>query len=266
MEEINDKNSTTREIAIGLAKDVYNDAGKAIVKPTGELVGILPRVIKAALAPVEKWVLQREYNIEETKKLLEEKLKSVPAENIQPPDAHIAVPTIQYISYCMDNAELRNMYANLLAKSMNVVVRDGVHPGFVEIIKQLSPDEAKILRYLSENPTIPTIILRRENKRGEGVDIIKNFSNIGELSGCERPFSISLYFNNLVRLGLIDDFQGEKFLVDNNLYKPLKTHKYILEKKEEAIRTKKKTQEIVFQESVIQLTEYGKHFCDICIT
>ena len=75
------------ELAKEILRDAYADGGKPIVKPTGELVGLLPRTIKAALAPLEKWVLQREYNIEETKKLLEDKLKNVPPESIEPPES-----------------------------------------------------------------------------------------------------------------------------------------------------------------------------------
>ena len=80
--------------------------------------------------------------------MLELKLEKVSPELIEAPEPYIAVPAVQYISYCMNNEELRNMYANLLANSMNKVVKDGVHPGFVEIIKQLSPDEAKFLKYM----------------------------------------------------------------------------------------------------------------------
>ena len=61
-----EKNDIMKEIA----KDVYTDLGHPIAAPSGELIGLVPRAIKAALAPVEKWVLQREYNIAETKKLL----------------------------------------------------------------------------------------------------------------------------------------------------------------------------------------------------
>ena len=169
----------TAEIAKEIAKDAYDDVGKPVMKPTGELVSLIPRAIKAALYPLEKWVLQKEYNVAETKRLLEEKLQNTPPELIESPEPHIAVPAMQYISYCMDNEELREMYANLLANSMNKVIKNGVHPGFVEIIKQLSPDEAKILKYINSHKTIPTITLRYEDDNGSGIDIIKNFSNVG---------------------------------------------------------------------------------------
>lgn len=49
----------------------------------------------------------------------------------------------------MDSEELRNMYANLLAKAMNVDEKDKVHPAFVELIKQMAPREALILDGIS---------------------------------------------------------------------------------------------------------------------
>lgn len=265
MTETNDSLDVTKEIAKELAKDVYSDGGKPVVKATGELVGLLPRAIKAALLPVEKWVLQREYNIEETKKLLEEKLQNVPPELIQPPDAHIAVPALQYISYCMDNEELRNMYANLLANSMNEVVKNGVHPGFVEIIKQLCPDEAKILRYFSTHIVIPTVTLRYENEKGEGIDLVRNFSNVGELAECENPFEVNKYFNNLIRLGLLESSQALSSLTDKKLYEPLKNHRYIQAKTDESVMQKSTFKIVKFNEGNISLTDYGKSFCGICL-
>lgn len=255
-----------KDMAKDIAKDVYADAAKPIVKPTGELIGLVPRAVKAALSPLEKWVLQKEYNIAETKKLLEDKLKDVSPENIQPPEAHIAVPAIQYISYCMDNDELRDMYANLLANSMNKVVKNGVHPGFVEIIKQLSPDEAKLLRYLSIHPVVPTITLRRENKNHEGIDVVKNFSNIGELSGCENPFNVCMYFNNLVRLGVLKDFQGLSSLTQKSLYDPLKNHEYIIKRQNQVKKASDQYNNAQIEESYVSLTDYGVAFCNICIT
>ena len=92
-------------------------------------------------------------------KLLEKKLEKVSPEQIETPEPYIAVPALQYISYCMDNHELRDMYANLLASSMNKFIKNDVHPGYIEIIKQLCPDEAKILKYIAEKINIPTISL-----------------------------------------------------------------------------------------------------------
>lgn len=252
-----------KEVAKELAKDVYADAGRPVAKPTGELVGLVPRAIRAALAPVEKWVLQQEYNVAETKKLLEEKLQNTPPELIQPPEAHIAVPALQYISYCMDNEELRDMYANLLANSMNSVVKNGVHPAFVEIIKQLSPDEAKILRYLYEKGVVPIIGLKVHKDTGKHLEVFPVFSDVADHCDCEDFMGYERYIDNLSRLGLIMIPDGQH-LVDSTLYEPLKKHPVMVEIKEglEKIEFISKTE---FTEKYMELTSFGKKFGSICI-
>ena len=92
----------TKEVVKEISKDVYDDIISPVAKPTGTILGLIPRAIKAALSPLEKWILQKEYNISEIQRLLEEKLKNVSPELIGTPEPYIAVPAIQYISYCMD--------------------------------------------------------------------------------------------------------------------------------------------------------------------
>lgn len=254
-----------KDVIKDVTKDVYADGGKAIIKPTGELVGLVPRAIKAALAPLEKWILQREYNVAETKKLLEEKLKSVPPELIEPPEAHIAVPAMQCISYCMDNNDLRDMYANLLANSMISIVKNGVHPGFVEIIKQLSPDEAKILKCISIEKAIPTVTLQYKIENGGSIDIIKNFSNVGERTDCENPFEVNKYFDNLIRLGLLENPSTLFSLTNKGLYDPLKNHQYLLPYMDTAAVQKAGCSKAELKESYMQISDYGKAFCEICL-
>ena len=48
------------DIAKDLAPGVYDDALKPAVKATGGLLELLPRAVRAALAPIEKWILHRE--------------------------------------------------------------------------------------------------------------------------------------------------------------------------------------------------------------
>lgn len=249
-----------------IVKEVYADAAKPVVRSTGELAGLVPRAVKAALAPLEKWIMQKEYNIAETKILLEEKLKDVKPENIEPPEAHVAVPALQYLSYCMDNEELRDMYANLLANSMNSVIKKGVHPGFVEIIKQLSPDEAKVMKYFSQHQKAPIITVRYVLSNGGGIDVVRNFSNIGELVGCEQPLDISLYFDNLIRLGLLNESSNMATLTDKDLYIPLKNHPVIEHFLQEEMITKTKYEKSAIVEGFMFRTDFGEAFCNICLS
>lgn len=258
----------TAEVAKEIAKDVYEDAGKPIAKPTGELVGLIPRAIKAALSPLEKWILQREYNVEETRKLLEKKLESTPPNQIEAPEPHIAVPAMQYISYCMDNEELREMYANLLASSMKKDTKDNVHPSFVEIIKQLSPDEARLLKYIffySNVHTIPVIYFKIHKKDGSVVILEFLATTSPEFACCERRGygAYHPYFENLERLGLIR-CSKEQSLKKMDKYSQIKKSEVYNE-----IRTHFEGLGMVVSiediYGTIQVTSFGNDFCAICL-
>ena len=195
--------SAIPEIAKELAVKTYEDVAQPALRSTGGIIELLTRALRATMAPLEIWTLKREYQVKETAKLLEEKLKYLPSEQIQTPESYIAIPALIYISYCMDNHELRDMYANLLASSMNKFVKNGVHPSYVEIIKQLCPDEAKILRHIAEK-TIPVINVNYGNDTNGFVWIVKGFSDVGDLVHCEYPLDICKYLDNMSRLGLIE--------------------------------------------------------------
>ena len=206
----------------------------------------------------------REEALSELDKLLTEKLNNIPQSCIVPPKPRIAVPALQNASITEEH-DVRELYANLLANSMNIVVKNGVHPGFVEIIKQLSPDEAKILRYMSFHRIIPTITLRYIRSMGGGIDIIKNFSNVGELAGCEKPENIAKYFDNLVRLGLITNEGGLSSLTDKTVYEPLKKHKWVSSQALVENANALGFDKIDFEEGFVRISSYGEDFCSICL-
>lgn len=248
-----------------LAKEIYNDLVHPAAKSTGELVALVPRAVKVALQPLEKWILQGEYNFAQTQKLLDEKLKNVDPKNICSPEAHIAVPALQYISYCMDNDELRDMYANLLANSMNKVVKNGVHPAFVEIIRQLCPDEARILKVVASEKFIPTITLRAEDKNGVGADIARDFSNIMEKANCEDFTAYNQYFDNLIRLGLLEHGGQYQQLMPNEKYQELENHPVFLQTKELILNSGNNYSVLDMRKSYLSITSFGSAFCKVCL-
>ena len=202
--------------------------------------------------------------LEEIQQTVLEKLKNEPPENITSPSPRIAFPAIQNACITPEK-EIRELFEELLANSMKKSVPNGVFPSFVDIIKQLCPDEAKILRYMKYYNSIPTVTLKYENEKGSGFSEVKNFSNVGELMACENPYDISLYFDNLCRLGLLYNHGGMASLTDKKLYEPLKNHPYIqihLDNEKYIERGFNKTR---IQEGFIELTDFGKSFCKICL-
>ena len=199
--------------AIDKVPEIYDDGLKKTVTESGEVVALIPRTIKAALAPLRIWIAQKEYNVAETEKLLEEKLKNVKQEEIVSPESYVAVPAIQSISYSRDSMELRNLYANMLAKAMIISTIDRVHPSFVEIIKQMSPIDSMVYKEIMEREVNPMLNLIMKNSEGHYITLMTNVTDITLAS--ENLISVSI--DNLARMKLIE-IPGDGFYTDEKLY------------------------------------------------
>ena len=224
--------------AVETVPDLYDDALKPASQETGKTLALIPRTINAALVPLRQWIANKEYNLAETEKLLAKKLEHVGEDKIVTPEAYVAVPAIQAISYAMDSEELRNLYANLLAKSMISDTKDLVHPSFVEIIKQLSPLDAKAinsLKYLCQYQPLIRIFACKEQPIPNERMTICNMTNFGDAKIKSPLFShYSLHIpeiessaeqrgfvvQNLHRLGLIN-IDYREHIIDAIQYKPL---------------------------------------------
>ena len=261
------KRNKLKSEALGIAKEVYTDVAKKPLKETGKVFALVPRVIHAALANVEKWVLNKEYSIKETQKALEYKLQNLTPGDLEEPEPYVAVPAINALSYSFGSNDLIDLYANLLASSMIKEDKWKVHPSFVEIIKQLSPDEAKLLKYLSDfsrDKEFPLINLTMDktnaNVGGETYVEITNFSSIS-FGVCDLPEKISSYIDNLSRLKLIEIFNHN--LASNYDYNKETSHPYILKYKES--HKLRDGFEWGFMRFLFILSTFGKEFIEICV-
>lgn len=237
---------------------LYEDALQPMVKEGGKMLARIPRAINAAFAGLDKWILSKEHNIEETKKLLAQKLQNIEPENIVEPEAYVAIPAIQAIAYSMSSEELRNLYANLLAKAMNNDTKAMVHPAYVEIIKQLSPIDAAIFKEIYWAAQQPLIDLSIQRENG---GLINQIYNISWVTSYE-PVQIRVSFDNLIRLGLIEVPFGI-FYKDDRIYDMVRNTDFYSKTKEEL---EKQNLGVIHEEKkMIRFTSLAVSFYDVCI-
>jgi|TARA_B110000971_G_scaffold115823_1_gene118708 hypothetical protein len=62
------------------------------------------------------------------------------------PKASIAGPTLQGLAFTHKEINLKEVFLNLLATSMDNRKANVAHPAFVEIVKQLNSEEAGLVR------------------------------------------------------------------------------------------------------------------------
>lgn len=142
----------------------YNDALHPGLSEAGKTIALPFRAINWIAEVASDYFVDKMKNTHKLQECVQEKLSDTPSDMLCEPPKNIAVPAIISNSYT-DDDELRSMYANLLANSMKRDTQNQAHPSFVEVIKQLSPDEALILK-TSELliDTLPTCQIRYQFK------------------------------------------------------------------------------------------------------
>jgi hypothetical protein len=131
------------------AKDPLDDgdATKLAAQTAGQR---LKRVAALALPDVA----EMRTRVAELEERVDRKLEAVPAERLVSPPATIATPAALQYALLGDGpevAELREMFENLLAASIDRDTAASVHPAFVSMISQLTPDEARILKSIDRD-------------------------------------------------------------------------------------------------------------------
>lgn len=197
----------TIKAVTGLVKEVpiYEDAIQPLAKEAGKALQTVGRTVNAALLPVRGlvWGVEKIEEFVHTK--VSKKLANTPVENICTPDPAVAGPALESLRYTGHKESLSELYANLLASAMDKETAKMAHPGFVEIIRNMSSDEAKLLEYIIKADVVPVVDIKRVLANGGGeIKIHELVSTLGSEAGCEHRDLTSSYLVNLERLGLIE--------------------------------------------------------------
>lgn len=222
----------------------------------------MAKTIHIALAPIAALVWGYDQIRDFVTTRVAEKLKNVPPERIKTPSATLAGPALEALRYTGHDATLRELYANLLATSIDSETAASAHPAFVDMIKNMAPDEAKIMRFLATSVDYPALDLRLNLKEGGFVFLHRHISLIGMDAGCDHPQFGANYLDNLCRLGLIEVPHGY-YLRDAKAYEAIETDSKVLELKE-----KYKDHELCTFEMdrrKIEVTNLGKQFIAACV-
>ena len=243
-------------MADGVFPKAYEDLVQPSARSIGNTISLFPRTLGVWLGKWEKWIINGEESIRVFREAVKDKLKRIPEDDLTEPEPYVVIPAIQQLSYCVDSEELREMYANLLVASMNKETKWSVHPSYIDVIKQLTPDEARILNrlpapFLSE-PAVD-ILVKRPQMAGH-FTIFKNISVIGLEAECAVEENTPVYLDNLSRLGLISI--NEIALADAWRYDKVESCPDFCKKIKEA----REQGEVVICKKTVGISGYGEAF------
>lgn len=200
---------------------------------------------------------KQEMEIEKLKDNMLQQVSTIPPENIQEPSIKILGPAIEASRYYIEEDELRGMFANIIAASLDNRKNKVIHSSFVEIIKQLDVLDAQLLSYFKRNhygvqTYIPTMRMVVKNQNGSNVVLPLIFLN--ETFGELQQNAASLI--NLERLGIIT-LKSDTFLTDESRYDYIRQHETI-------IHLMTHHPEMELEESSFTITDFGENFINVC--
>lgn len=152
---------------------------------------------------------------------------------------------------------LKQRGAELLAQSADVDYDEPTHPAYAQILGQLAPDEARILRLLCTVGPQPSVDVRESKPLGIAAALVApGLTMLGTQAGARYLNRVPAYLDNLSRLGLI--WFSREPLADPLRYQVLEAQPEVLDALRHAGRGK------TIRRS-IRLTPFGDDFCATCL-
>jgi len=208
IEKDDDVNKALANLGVGaVAKDAYADLLKPAAGELGKNILTVARLISHVFAPLEGMVWGMDKIRDWLKVALLKRLSKVEPEKIQTPPLNVAGQILLQLPFCAEQEQerLREMYANLLAAAMDSDRVSNVHPAFVHVIEQITPEEAVILQNIAR--TRFSLIEKTDEEgrpRGSSISIQFNAFCIG--AGIHLDLaSTEAYLDNLLRLKIVAD-------------------------------------------------------------
>lgn len=246
-------NADISDVSNNVLTNLCIPASKQLGKSLGNIAGLL----HTTTLPIKLFNQYAKKNYEK----LEEKLKDIPEENIREVEPEIGIPIMEKIAYT-SNDNLSELYTSLLANASQKDKIHLVHPGFVNKINSMAPDEAKILEFFRKKNNIPYIMFRAENENNDGLNISNNLTTLeNEINIDANTFQVHL--ENLVSLSLIEDLQG-RFLSQEGTYDSLE-NVYPQFKKSVEENQYGSYNKLKVVKSYYRLSKVGETFLDACI-
>ncbi|WP_040782649.1 Abi-alpha family protein [Nocardia pneumoniae] len=232
----------TARAATGVARVAWSAVTGVTAWGVGTAVGVTSTVVRRSIegAPPREVLAEAESEVRAAMR----SALGIPAATQSPTGE--SVPT------------LREQGAALLRLSASPHGEDENHPAFAGMLAELTPDEARILRFLHLDGPQPSIDIRTGRPRALGAERVGSMLTlIGEHAGLRFPNRIQQYLTNLRRLGLVE--HAREPVGNPNRYQVLEAQAVVREKlKRSGFGTK------VIYRSVV-LTDFGADFVRSCL-
>lgn len=254
---------SAKAIVEKLAVPVYEDALSPFAKELSKGLVSIARMVNSGVFLVEDSV----HAVTSVLRMTAENLALLPPKQISFDRPRVALQALNEAKFAINEDEIQRLFSNLISASLDKKTSSIAHPAYIEIIKQLQPDEAKILRFMfnKENHRkghAPTIDIVQQDSEDSNLTITSTTPEVNlicEDAGCDNPENSVMYFFNLKRLGLLTPTSGTSF--------PKEEHERIFssEKVKEICSVNSHLDRVSCKSGQYSFTGFGRGFVDSCV-
>lgn len=188
-----------------LVNKVYDDALSPLMTQLGELGEDVLKTGRLLLFPLQVLAAQHDRFAKWVKRLAE----AVPEERRQDAPPSVAGPILRQLTFRAEEDPVADLYLNLLARAMDKERSDEAHPAFINIIGQLSPDEALVLLVLRDDSVVIETEWKIDTETGRVYDPVTT-KNTFPVERVTQPERLIMYYRHLDSLGLVRYAEGMK--------------------------------------------------------
>ena len=242
-----------------LLREIYGDVARPGAKQAGKALETVLGFGNTLLLPLT-FANDRAQVFRKNMGKYRARMQDTPIEDTCEVAPEIGVPIAEKLTY-VTNEELSKMYVELLAKASQVQHANVAHPSFVNIINNISSDEAIILESL-KNVLEVLFIEVHLKKVGKSEYIVAQplLLELSCLADLTYPNNVAAYFSNLEGLGVLN-VGTSIWLSDDSFYEPLEAHAW---NKFSGMVGKVGDRELASQRGRMDITPFGMLFLSAC--
>jgi hypothetical protein len=249
---------------IELVKVSYPDLLKPSFREIGFGLGTIIEFLGIPLLRLKLMNVKAKLRFRQRLDKLIAELDLIPSSDRTEIPSSIASPALEQLSVETDE-DISDLYIALLRKAASLSEGPSIHPSFVNVLRNLCNDEAKLIEYFRDKGDIPFLIARLQFNETEGIDRTSILTGIETHVKFNSVKNVPLYFGNLVGLGILSKEIGSLSDTERwykplfQIYEPLRAEIY------NAGHTDGKKYNVAFIASYYRITPYGKLFIEACL-
>ena len=193
---------------------------------------------------------------------LTNKINVIPADKQIEPNIQVTAQALEDSKYCVESKQLRDMFSNLIANSMNADYAKAAHPAYAGVIKQMSPTDARVLKAIPPKYLIPIVDYVIEDKRSGSTETQYSNIYIPVLPGLDI-FKQAASISSLSRLGILN-IDAESKILDENAYAPYEREPFFKEFSQKTYRYNP-SKVAALRKYCGKLTPFGENFVRVCL-